>query len=300
MLAVVPIVLLACCALLLAMNTDVSVFVAVNGAGRSFPSGFWDNVTLFGNGLLTAALCAIWLRRHPQSVWATLLGAIPAGILTRSLKSFFDSPRPPAVLRSVVHVIGPAYQQTSFPSGDAITVFLLAAIAYHTYENVRVRALILSGAGLIALSRIMVGVHWPTDVLAGGAMGWFSGCLGVAAARRWGVNPLGRRLLAVFIAICAAALLFMHTGLPLADPLRWIVAAIGLLLSGSALARRSVGETQQSDVFGLTMDEGTLATGLFSWALVSPFVGMVYGTVIAACAAIAVQVHVQKHAHLDA
>ena len=111
---------------------------------------------------------------------------------------------------------------------------------------------------------------------------------------------MGRRLLAVFLSVCAAALLFTHTGLPLADPLKWVVAAIGLLLSGSALARRSVGETQPSNVFGLAMQEGTLETGLFSWALLSPFIGMVYATVIAASAAIAVQVHVQKHAHLGA
>ena len=146
----------------------------------------------------------------------------------------------------------------------------------------------------------MVGVHWPTDVLVGSAVGWFSGCIGVAVASRWGVPPLGRRLLAVFLFVCAAALLFTHTGLPLADPLKWVVAAIGLLLSGSALARRSVGETQPSNVFGLAMQEGTLETGLFSWALLSPFIGMVYATVIAASAAIAVQVHVQKHAHLGA
>jgi undecaprenyl-diphosphatase len=111
-------------------------------------------------------------------------------VLSEALKLGFARPRPDLV----AHLA--EVQSASFPSGHA----MLSAIAYLTlgvllaraHRQRRVKALVLSAAALLTLlvgaSRVYLGVHWPTDVLAG----W---CVGAAwAALCWLVAwQLGRR-----------------------------------------------------------------------------------------------------------
>lgn len=59
----------------------------------------------------------------------------------------------------------------SFPSGDTTTIFALAAIIMFFLP--RFAALALFGAALVGLSRIMVGVHFPSDVFGGILVGTF-------------------------------------------------------------------------------------------------------------------------------
>lgn len=59
----------------------------------------------------------------------------------------------------------------SFPSGDATTVFALAAVI--GFLSPRLMWLAITGAALVSLSRIMVGMHFPTDVFGGILLGTF-------------------------------------------------------------------------------------------------------------------------------
>lgn len=81
------------------------------------------------------------------------------------IKSLFARPRPFQVIPDLVTVINPPYGY-SFPSGHTASSF---AAAFAFYRNLPkgggIPALIL--ASLIGLSRIYVGVHYPTDVLFG-------------------------------------------------------------------------------------------------------------------------------------
>jgi undecaprenyl-diphosphatase len=118
-------------------------------------------------------------------VGATAIGAI----LTASLKALVDRPRP-AVVAHLVEV-----HSWSFPSGHAmdsafvyVTVALIAAC--HDPDATRRRYLVVAALALVAaigFSRLILGVHWPTDVLAGWALGlswamiaarWFGGSNG--------------------------------------------------------------------------------------------------------------------------
>ena len=72
----------------------------------------------------------------------------------------------------------------SFPSGHAMVAFALAAAL--TYLSPKGRRLFLVVAWLVAFSRVVMQAHFYSDVLAGGAIGWFCG-FGVVI---W----LGRRL----------------------------------------------------------------------------------------------------------
>lgn len=151
-------------------------------------------VTALGSGLVVAMTVAIasvflWVTRHRYSVvllWTALLGS---GLISRTLKSIFDRPRPDVFPWQAHHV-----DQGSFPSGHATTsmvVYLtLAYLVGRLAETRRLRVLTLLVAAVliacIGASRLYLGVHYPSDVLAGYAVGfaWATFCaLGIEAVR---------------------------------------------------------------------------------------------------------------------
>lgn len=77
----------------------------------------------------------------------------------------------------IAHEAGP-----SFPSGHAAFYFALAAVVYS--YNKKIGLGFFSAAFLVSLARIFVGVHWPSDVMAGIVVGIFSGWLIVKIFRR--------------------------------------------------------------------------------------------------------------------
>jgi membrane-associated phospholipid phosphatase len=65
---------------------------------------------------------------------------------------------------------------SSFPSGHAIETFALASIFAHEYhDKLWVKILAYAYAGGVVGARLAANRHFPGDVMAGGAMGWFIG-----------------------------------------------------------------------------------------------------------------------------
>ena len=65
---------------------------------------------------------------------------------------------------------------SSFPSGHAINTFALASVFAHEYpHNKWIKILIYGYAGTVVGARLAARKHFPGDVVAGGAMGWFIG-----------------------------------------------------------------------------------------------------------------------------
>ena len=89
------------------------------------------------------------------------------------LKDAFHRPRP-QIVPHLVYASG-----ESFPSGHSMlsaTIYLtLGALLARSHERKRLKAYLLFVAGLltvaIGVSRVYLGVHWPTDVLAGWTAG---------------------------------------------------------------------------------------------------------------------------------
>ncbi len=103
-------------------------------------------------------------------VFASVAGGTLIGYL---LKGMFDRPRPDLVAH------GAAVYTASFPSNhamlSAVTYLTLGALLARLEVRRRVKAYFLALSAIltlaVGLSRIYLGVHWPTDVLAGWCVG---------------------------------------------------------------------------------------------------------------------------------
>jgi len=123
--------------------------------------------------LTTATLGYLWIRRQHRAGWVLLAGVLGAALMSQLLKQAFDRPRP-----DLVPHMAEVYS-ASFPSGHAMmsaaTYLLLGLMLAHVHRGRRVRAYIVTVSVVVALlvgvSRVYMGVHWPTDVLAGWALG---------------------------------------------------------------------------------------------------------------------------------
>lgn len=131
------------------------------------------------------ALCVALLlaRRWREAVFA-IVALSGSALLNLATKAFFQRERP-----SLWESIAPE-ATFSFPSGHAMGSMTLAAVlillAWPTRWRWPVLVLALAFTGLVGLSRLYLGVHYPSDVLAGWAAGvaWTVGVYLVLFRRR--------------------------------------------------------------------------------------------------------------------
>ena len=152
--------------------------------------GGMDGVMLFITALadygafwlaLTALLLVIRKTRARAlgPAFSLALGFAACNLL---LKPLIQRPRPYLSFDFLVP-LGRLEKDTSFPSGHACASFACAAAVAAMYgKKAGIPALIL--AALISLSRLYVGVHYPSDVLAGALLGTLCGLVGAWLARR--------------------------------------------------------------------------------------------------------------------
>ena len=137
-----------------------------------------SQVTDLGNAATLAvitltAAAVLWAAHRRISVYLLLVSVITGAIMTFALKAIFDRPRP-----EIPYATGDPLS-ASFPSGHA----LMSAVTYGTVAYLVGRMARDGGVRhvtwfmawflvfLIGTSRMYVGVHYPTDVLAG----WLGG-----------------------------------------------------------------------------------------------------------------------------
>lgn len=151
------------------------------------------DITTFGGigvlVLITTLATGFLVLQRKQHTAVYLVIATSGGILASTLlKAAFDRPRPDLVPH------GQAVYTSSFPSGhsmmSAVTLLTIGALLAGAQPSLRLKTYLLGVALLMTLlvgsSRVYLGVHWPTDVLAGWTAGaaWALLCWAVAERLR--------------------------------------------------------------------------------------------------------------------
>jgi membrane-associated phospholipid phosphatase len=220
--------------LVLATGSNQSVFLWLNHGGQVLDAVVWLHLTMLGDGGVALALVLPAIRRAPRAFWAALLAAVIVGLWTQVTKQVIDLPRPLGVFApAAFYQAGPAYRHVSFPSGHAAAAFALAGIWVMGVErHWLLRSALLLGATLVGLSRIMVGVHWPLDVLWGMLGGWIGAWLGLAMHRRWGwrTSGVGGFLAgALLLGVSGWLLVSRHIGIPAIMPMQRVIGSACLV-----------------------------------------------------------------------
>ncbi|MDO9517200.1 MAG: phosphatase PAP2 family protein [Methanosarcinaceae archaeon] len=123
--------------------------------------------------LWLAIFVALYLWKGKRVAFSYAFVVLVATILIFILKLFFEIPRPDDV-RFVIEAHG-----YSMPSGHTSRSFASAMFLHPLVNNGKFRLLIWILAALIGLSRIFVGVHYPSDVLVGALIGCIIGYVGI-------------------------------------------------------------------------------------------------------------------------
>ena len=131
-----------------------------------------------GDGLLQVLLPTLLLTLDRETGTAVFIATAVGFAIERPLywvlKNGCQRRRPPEAIPSFTSVIN-ASDRFSFPSGHTCGAFLLAAIITAHYPALALPMYLWAGS--VGLSRVILGVHFPTDILAGALLGsgiaWF-------------------------------------------------------------------------------------------------------------------------------
>jgi len=150
-----------------------------------------------------------------------------AALVVNGLKHLIGRPRPKFV-HSGEWQFTPSWASglDSFPSGHSAASFAVATVLAKRFPAFG--PLCLSIAAFVALSRVLRGSHFPTDVLGGAVVGVLSGSIAAAPLKQWRVS-LQEGLMQAAMGVCAALALLWSLSQPAEN------GVVGVLLVGVGL-----------------------------------------------------------------
>lgn len=122
---------------------------------------------------------SLFLVNHPQAFSFFLVGMLAFVIelpLYRLIKNGVRRRRPFNKLEGIKNRVVPP-DEFSFPSGHSSAAFMIATLVTYYFPHLAIPA--YAWAFLVGFSRVLLGVHYPSDVLAGVSLGIFSSTLAI-------------------------------------------------------------------------------------------------------------------------
>lgn len=157
---------------------DIRLLTGIMGGHSSlFLDKFMVLVSTLGDGgFCWLALGIIFLimgnKKRPWRSWGCILLlclGVNALVCNLALKPLVGRMRPYDLMG--FEILVERLSDASFPSGHTSASFAAAAALYHINQRWGIAAILF--ATLMGFSRLYLGVHFPTDVLAGAVLGWF-------------------------------------------------------------------------------------------------------------------------------
>src|SRR5262245_38497318 len=161
------------------MALDLAACRALQHRTGEWMQGMFAVVSRLGNGWMWGVVAAALALAGGSDAVPTILGmvvAVAAGLpLYKLLKRAMARPRPCAAEGSGLVPLVPALDRFSFPSGHTLHAVAFTVVVLGHYPGLA--WLLVPFTALVALSRVVLGLHYPSDVLAGAALGSLLGSL---------------------------------------------------------------------------------------------------------------------------
>ncbi len=166
---------------------ELQIIQSIQEYRNSFLDAFFKFLDLFDRKEFFFVLIpTFWLGKNWKAGFKLFYILFLSSFINHALKEFFASPRPfhldPSL--GVIPITG-----YGFPSGAAQTVILLSGILLTYWKNPWKWGVAFLYIGFISFSRMYLGVHFPTDIVAG----WIVG-LGLWALYAYGGPVIERQL----------------------------------------------------------------------------------------------------------
>lgn len=157
------------------LRTDTQLYGRVRNVRFTVSKkSVFDYTLLAGDGLVDLAVVAAFAFDGKRGIRTAIAGAnaLAAVALTSVLmKAVFRVPRPQADPNHKRYFTG--LRSDAFPSGHTMSAFATATVIADTYPRAAIWS--YAAASVVGLSVMKRGWHWPSDVLAGGVLGFLIG-----------------------------------------------------------------------------------------------------------------------------
>ncbi|MCK8816702.1 phosphatase PAP2 family protein [Natroniella sulfidigena] len=155
------------------INGDIELFYLFNHKLKcKLLDLIMPRITHLGGALFTCSLTIFLVAfgdgRLKETGWQVLLALVSSGIVVQVIKMIVDRNRPYKALKEV-NLVNPPFCMRSFPSGHTTAIFSVAIVLGFNFPDFSLWFKMI--AGLVGVSRAYIGVHYPSDILTGAAIG---------------------------------------------------------------------------------------------------------------------------------
>lgn len=219
--------------ILLKKDVNLWLFSFFNHLALILPNWFSAHLTDLGSATTAIGLSLCFLVFRPELICRMFIAGVVCSLLVMLLKHYFDVLRPAAVL-DTLNIVGNIHFKYSFPSGHTAAAFVVAGSLYLSLNHFWIKSVLLIVASFVGISRIIVGAHWPTDIVMGAIVGLFSAYLAAKLCPPIWLTPKVRlfSFMAVFIVLVVSEIQgeYDFPFLPSVEILRWLIIFLSLIL----------------------------------------------------------------------